>query len=140
MRLLLVRKEFSPESTIGELSIDDVFECFTLEDAVRPVKIQGKTAIPEGSYEVAITFSNRFQRLLPLLLDVPDFEGVRIHPGNTPRDTEGCILVGTTKGPQPDFIGNSRAAFGILFAKLEVALQQGKVFIDVTGQLDGRPR
>ena len=132
MILQLVRKEFRDESTIGELSIDNVFECFTLEDAVRPVKIPGRTAIPAGTYEVAVTFSDKFQKLLPLLMNVPNFEGVRIHPGNRPEDTEGCILVGTTKGPEPDFIGNSRAAFAELFPKIQAATAGEKVFIDIT--------
>jgi hypothetical protein len=97
VELRLTRKEFTDRSTIGELHVNGVFECFTLEDTVRPVKIKGETAIPEGRYEVVVNFSERFQRPLPLLLNVPNFEGVRIHPGNTDKDTEGCILVGWTK-------------------------------------------
>jgi hypothetical protein len=131
MILRLIRKHFSEQSTIGELFIDDARECFTLEDAVRPVKIPGATAIPAGTYEIAVTFSNRFQRALPLLLGVPNFEGIRIHPGNRPEDTEGCILVGQTKGPEGDFIGASRAAFAPLFAKIQDGLQREKVFIEI---------
>lgn len=134
MKLQLVRKVFSPESTVGELFIGEAFECFTLEDAVRPVKIAGKTAIPAGTYEVTVTFSNRFGKLLPLLMGVPNFEGVRIHPGNRPEDTEGCILVGTAKGPQANFISNSRAAFNVLFRKIQAAIQQEKVFIEINEQ------
>ena len=133
MQLQLIRKRLSPESTIGDLLVDQTFECFTLEDPLRPEKIPGKTAIPAGTYEVAVTFSNRFGRPLPLLLNVPAFEGVRIHPGNTPHDTEGCILVGSTVGPAPNFIGNSRAAFDALFPKIEAAVRQGKVFIEISG-------
>jgi uncharacterized protein DUF5675 len=131
MKLRLTRKEFHDESTIGELSVDNVFECFTLEDAVRPVKIPGRTAIPAGTYEVAVTFSNKFQKVLPLLMNVPDFEGVRIHPGNRPADTEGCILVGKSKGPEEDFIGDSRTAFAVLFPKIQAATAQEKVFIEI---------
>jgi hypothetical protein len=98
---------------------------------VRAVKIHGKTAIPEGIYEVIINFSSRFKKPLPRLLKVPNFEGILIHPGNTSRDTEGCILVGTTKSK--DFVGNSRAAFKTLFAKLEAALKKEKIFIQVIG-------
>lgn len=83
---------------IGELTIDGVHQCFTLEDKVREKKIFGKTAIPPGRYEVTVSFSNHFQKKLPLLMNVPNFEGVRIHSGNTAKDTEGCILVGMTKG------------------------------------------
>lgn len=131
MNLKLVRRTLTEQSTIGTLSINGVFECLTLEDRVRPVKIHGATAIPAGIYEVAITFSDRFKKPLPLLLNVPNFSGIRIHPGNTAEDTEGCILVGTTE--RKDFIGNSRAAFRALFTKLEAALKKEKVFIEVGG-------
>ena len=92
MELRVERTDFSETSTIGKLYVDDQFECYTLEDKVRPVKIKGKTAIPAGRYEVIVNFSQRFGRMLPLFLNVPNFEGVRIHPGNTAADTEGCIL------------------------------------------------
>lgn len=129
MDLNVKRVEFSEESTIGELSIGGQFECYTLEDKVRPVKIKGKTAIPAGRYEVIINFSQRFQRQLPLLLKVPDFEGVRIHPGNTAANTEGCLLVGETK--EENFVGHSRAAFNRLFEKMKVASQTEKIFIEI---------
>jgi len=106
-------------STIGELTIDGKFECYTLEDKEREVKIKSETAIPKGTYKVIINQSNRFKKLLPLLLNVPNFEGVRIHPGNTNHDTEGCILVGRTRSK--DFIGQSRKAFASLFAKMKEA-------------------
>jgi hypothetical protein len=131
MNLKVVRKTFTEQSTVGELSVNGKFECFTLEDKVRAVKIHGATAIPEGIYEVAITFSEKFQKQLPLLLKVPNYEGVRIHSGNTAADTEGCILVGSSKGP--DFVGNSRAAFKALFPKIEAALKKEKVFIQIVG-------
>lgn len=131
MDLSLIRRTFTDRSTIGDLSIDGAFECFTLEDCVREVKIPGKTAIPYGRYHVVIDYSLRFKRLLPLLLDVPGFTGIRIHPGNTDADTEGCILVGLTEGR--DSIGNSRAAFNALFQKLQTELSQDHgVFINIT--------
>ena len=68
-----------------------------MEDTVRDEKIAGKTAIPEGTYEVVVNRSPRFKRDLPLLLNVPNFEGIRIHRGNTAKDTNGCILVGENK-------------------------------------------
>lgn len=105
-------------STIGELLINGIFECFTLEDTERKVKIKGETAIPKGTYKVIINESNRFKRLLPLLIDVPDFEGVRIHSGNSNHDTEGCILVGKTRNK--NYIGQSRKAFDKLFKKMQV--------------------
>lgn len=106
-------------SVIGEMLIDGIFECFTLEDAERQVKIKGETAIPKGTYRVIINESNRFKRLLPLLIDVPNFEGVRIHAGNSNHDTEGCILVGQTRNK--NYIGQSRKAFDKLFKKMQAA-------------------
>jgi hypothetical protein len=129
MELKVLRKELTARSTIGELHVDGKFECFTLEDAVRPVKIKGVTAIPAGVYEVVVNFSQRFQRLLPLLLNVPNFDGVRIHAGNTDADTEGCLLVGKTKAA--DFIGASRAAFDAVFAKIQRAAAREKIFIEI---------
>ena len=131
MNLRLVRKTFTEESTIGTLSVNGQTQCFTLEDKVRAIKVFGKTAIPAGIYEVTITFSDKFQKPLPLLLNVPNFAGVRIHSGNTAADTEGCILVGTTQGK--DMVGGSRAAFKALFPQIEAALKKEKIFIEVVG-------
>lgn len=117
MQITVKRLYKTDISTIGELLIDGVFECFTLEDAERKVKIKAETAIPKGSYKVIINESNRFKRLLPLLLNVPDFEGVRIHSGNSNHDTEGCILVGQTRNK--NYIGQSRKAFDKLFKKMQ---------------------
>ncbi len=97
MNLFLQRIAQTPEYTIGRLYINDNFFCNTLEDAVREQKIAGQTAIPEGTYTVIVNKSPRFKRDLPLLLDVPNFEGIRIHRGNTAKDTSGCILVGENK-------------------------------------------
>ena len=97
MNLFLQRIAQTPEYTIGRLYIDEKFFCHTLEDAVREEKIAGKTAIPAGTYQVIVNRSSKFKRDLPLLLDVPDFEGIRIHRGNTAKDTSGCILVGENK-------------------------------------------
>lgn len=109
----------SENSTIGEMTVDGKWECYTLEDKEREIKIKSETAIPKGTYKVIINQSNRFKKLLPLLLNVPNFEGVRIHPGNSNHDTEGCILVGRTRSK--DFIGQSRKAFESLFAKMKLA-------------------
>jgi hypothetical protein len=118
--LIVVKRLYKGEnSVIGEMTVDGIFECFTLEDVERPVKIKGETAIPKGTYKVIINQSNRFKRLLPLLLNVPGFEGVRIHSGNTNHNTEGCILVGQTR--HKEFIGQSRKAFNKLFAKMQKA-------------------
>lgn len=117
MNLTLIRKDFTEISTIGDLLIDGEFFCYTLEDTVRDKKVFGKTAIPYGTYDVEVTWSPRFQKYMPLIVDVPEFVGVRIHTGNTAQDTEGCILVGFTKGY--DFIGGSRKAFAALMNKIK---------------------
>jgi hypothetical protein len=123
MKLTVTRKTFTTQSTIGELTVSGAFECFTLEDPVRPKKIRGVTAIPAGRYGVEITFSPKFGTDLPLLLDVPEFEGVRIHPGNSAADSEGCLLVGKSKAI--DWIG-SRAAFRGLCSKIAAAKKGGQ--------------
>lgn len=129
MELKLVRSQYSPTSTLGELHVDGTFECFTLEDRVRSAKVAGATAIPPGRYEVSVTWSNRFKRPLPLLMDVPNYTGVRIHTGNKADDTEGCILVGRKR--LDDFVGESKLAFDPLFAKIEDALRREKVFVEI---------
>lgn len=119
MTITIKRLYKSENSTIGEMTIDGKWECYTLEDKERDIKIKSETAIPKGTYKVIINQSNRFKRLLPLVLNVPGFEGIRIHPGNTNHDTEGCILVGRTRSK--DFIGQSRKAFASLFIKMQLA-------------------
>lgn len=117
MKLSVTRKYFSNVCTVGELHIGGVFVCYTLEDRLRVLKIDGSTAIPAGLYKLVFDYSERFKRVLPRLLDVPDFTGVRIHPGNTDKDTEGCILVGKTWSGG-DFIGQSGIAFADLIEKI----------------------
>jgi GH24 family phage-related lysozyme (muramidase) len=129
MKINVIRKEYTPKSTIGELYVDGKFECYTLEDRIRALKVPGTTAIPSGNFEVVVTWSNRFKRPLPLLMNVPNYEGVRIHTGNKHEDTEGCLLVGKTK--QRDFVGGSKDAFTELLPKIQEALQREKVFLDI---------
>ena len=100
MKLVLIRHARRADYTIGRLEDENGMKiCDTLEPIWRnydggELKIPKKSAIPEGSYRVVVTKSQRFGKYLPLLVGVPGFEGVRIHAGNTSRDTEGCILVG----------------------------------------------
>lgn len=133
MILTIKRKWFTDKSSIGELSIDGEFQCFTLEDAERFEKIHGETAIPCGTYEVRMTYSPRFKQAMPILIGVPNFEGVRIHWGNTADDTEGCILLGETRGH--DFIGRSRDAYNAFMIQLRKglagAVDDGKVFLTI---------
>ena len=119
MLIEVKRLEFKDTHTVGKLYINGVYECFTLEDAVRNgTKIIGKTAIPIGTYKVIIDASTRFKQDMPHILDVPDFTGVRIHSGNTSADTDGCILLGSTWAGK-DFIGNSKIAYKKFFDKLK---------------------
>lgn len=118
------------KATIGRLSINGVFQCLTLEDVDRRLenggeKIPCQTAIPRGRYRVIIDYSAHFNKSLPHVMDVPGFVGVRIHPGNTDKDTEGCILVGDQQ-INDDFISNSRLAFDRLFEILTEALAHGE--------------
>ena len=125
MELLLIRESFFPMATLGRLFVDEMEECETLEDKVRPEgeKVPGQTAIPYGRYRVVIDFSMRFQKPMPHLLNVPMFEGIRIHAGNTYHDTEGCILVGKSDMRRGVIIGGtSKPAYDRLFAKIDTAL------------------
>ncbi len=117
MKLRLERTTQFPSCIIGKLYIDGVFECFTLEDLERTHKLEGETAIPCRTYQVVIDQSQRFGRIMPHLLEVPGFSGIRIHSGNTDKDTEGCILVGLHAGP--GYLEKSHLAFDSLFTKLE---------------------
>ena len=97
MKITLNRIFKGDQYTIGKMYIDGIYFCDTLEDPVRPEKIKHETAIPAGTYNVILNRSNRFKKILPLLLNVPNYEGIRIHSGNTKEDTSGCILVGENK-------------------------------------------
>lgn len=140
--LVLHRRFRGPDYTIGKLywqnGSKEVYICDILEDTVRNklvsnlnnfVKVFGKTAIPYGTYEIVRSYSNRFKKNLPLLLNVPHFEGVRIHAGNTADDTEGCLLPGfnRVKGKVVD----SRKAFKDLDDRIVKWLKTGKVYIQI---------
>lgn len=136
MEITVKRKFKGNNYTIGSLYIDDKYFCDTLEDIDRgltdnmtdsyisTVKVVDQTAIPTGSYKVTITYSNRFQKLLPLINNVKGFSGIRIHSGNTKEDTSGCILVGfnTEKGK----VVNSKVTFNKLFNILQDTLNNGE--------------
>lgn len=126
MEILVKRCFCCAEYTVGALHLNGQYFCDTLEDAVRAegVKVPGRTAVPAGRYRVELTESPRFKRVMPLLMDVPGFSGVRIHPGNCAADTEGCLLVGfnQVKGR----LTASKATFQKLFEKLWAADQAGE--------------
>ena len=119
MLIEVKRFEFKDTHTVGKMYVNGVYECYTLEDAVRNgTKVLGKTAIPIGTYKLIIDASTRFKQDMPHILNVPDFTGVRIHAGNTSADTDGCILVGSSWTGK-DFIGNSKIAYKKFFDKLK---------------------
>lgn len=137
----LHRKWLKKGYTISPLSIDGNRICEVLEDEDRGLKqtdsldvilskkIKGKTAIPVGTYEIKITYSPRFKKNLPLLLNVPGYDGVRIHSGNTAEDTDGCILCG--KNTEVGKVTNSRFWTGKVIEAIEKALKSGRVFINI---------
>lgn len=120
MLLTLLRQPSWRETTLGQLWVDGAFECWSLEDQVRhAAKVPGETAIPAGRYRVRMTWSKRFGCMMPLVEGVPGFEGIRIHPGNTAADTEGCILVGD-RVVDAGRIAESRVAYERLVAGIEM--------------------
>ena len=127
--------------TIGRLYIDGKYFCDTIEDKdrglnnkmsasdIQKVKVYGETAIPTGTYQVVITYSNRFKRNMPLLINVPGFAGIRIHTGNTAKDTDGCIIVGKNK-----VVGKvleSKDTYVKLFEVLTKLCSKSKVYITI---------
>lgn len=109
IKLLLVRKYKLNNYTIGKLYINGEYFCDTMEDKdrgltqnmslqeIKCIKVYGETAIPYGTYDVTITYSPKFKKDLPSINKVPGYEGIRIHSGNTAKDSLGCILVGFNK-------------------------------------------
>lgn len=140
MKLTLKRIALRPTYTIGKLYIDDAYFCDTLEDTVRDTnksgkfdngeqKIKGKTAIPYGTYEIKWTYSPRFKKYTPQLMNVPSFEGIRVHTGNTSADTEGCLILGENK--QVGKVLNSRATINKFYPIIKEACSNGKVTIEI---------
>ena len=131
MKLELVRIANRPTYCIGKLYIDGVWFCDTIEDTDRGLddsmsvdeilkkKIKGETAIPTGIYKIEITYSPKYKRMMPLILGVKGYSGIRIHSGNTSKDTEGCLLVG--RNTVVGMVTESRNTYQRLFAKLQKA-------------------
>jgi hypothetical protein len=131
MNWLVERGKGDGTAVLGELLIGGVHECWTLEPA---------DPIDAGTYDLAVDWSDRFQRLMPHVMNVPNHTGIRIHWGNWAKDTEDCLLVGTVKGT--DFVGHSVAEFDILFQKLQDALAEGPVtitYVDYDPNLPNAP-
>lgn len=128
MELELKRKWMTSQATCGELLVDGYFTAFTLE---LPIK-DGRpgSAIPLGRYPIIITYSPKFERDMPLLLNIPGRSDIRIHWGNTEQDTEGCILVGHNH--LQDTVGESRLAFNNLYPQIEGPAKAGDCWITLT--------
>ena len=140
MKITLKRVALRDTYTIGKLYIDGSYFCDTIEDKVRDlnkdgvfdngeVKIKGKTAIPYGTYEVVWSYSPRFGKFTPRLLNVNSFDGVLIHSGNTAEDTEECIIVGQNK--EVGKVLNSRETVNKLYPIIEDACKKEKVELEV---------
>lgn len=139
MELKLRRIAKRDTYTIGKLYVNDKYFCDTLEDKdrgltsnmtveeIKSKKVYGKTAIPTGKYQVIYSYSSRFKKYLPLLLNVKGYEGIRIHSGNTAEDTLGCVLVG--KNSVVGKVVESRTTYDKLAKILEQACKQEKVYI-----------
>ena len=138
--LKIARRWFSKESTIGELiSPPGYLLAFTLEDHCPSpyVKTPGKTCIPPGRYQVVRRPSKRFApRQMLRLLEVPQFEGVLVHEGNTAADTEGCIIVG--KARMLDKVLYSVDALRFVDEAIDQYLAKGDVWVTIAGE-PGQP-
>ena len=140
MKLTLKRIALRSTYTIGRLYVDGNYFCDTLEDTVRDLnkngkfdngekKVYAKTAIPYGTYEIKWTYSPRFKKYTPQLMNVPSFEGIRIHAGNTSADTEGCLLLGQNK--KVGMVLNSRVTINKFYPMVKKACSKGKVTIEI---------
>ena len=134
--LEVIRDDLQPDFTRGTLTVDGLPCGFTCEDTDRGLvqthslqkiaagKIRGRTAIPLGTYTVALTYSPKYKRIMPLVCEVPGFRGIRIHSGNSAADTEGCLLVGTVRTATG--VGNSRVGITALNLLLQAAVDAGR--------------
>ena len=138
MKLDVVRTQFGKDATNGMLFVDGVFECFTLEDEVRDIKVMSETAIPLGEYEIKFRnvggfdtkykarYGSTFHKGMLELQDVPNFKYILIHTGNSDQHTAGCLLIGETqqdldKG-KDGFVGGSGDAYKKFYPKVRDAL------------------
>lgn len=140
MRLTLKRIANKKDYCIGKLYINGKYFCDTLEDVdrglddsmteeeIKEKKVYGKTAIPTGIYTVLLTYSPKYKKVMPLINNVKGYSGIRIHSGNTAKDTLGCLLVG--KNTQVGMVTDSRNTYNALYKRL---LQKGsnKITIEI---------
>ena len=119
-------------NNIGDFFIDGEFFCYTLEDKIRysGQKVYGETAIPDGRYKVVLTMSNRFKRIMPLLVNVPNFEGIRLHGGNTAENSHGCPLIAFNTDNVKIWSSAERALTRLL-QEFEAENPEGEIFITI---------
>lgn len=132
MVIEVIRKIELNDCQIGEILVDGKHFGYTLEDISRDEKVYGATAIPSGKYNVIVDYSEHFNKFLPHVLNVPRFAGIRIHGGNTAKDTEGCILVGLDEWPAMHKISNCAVAI----SKLTLLIKAAKIAILYVGTQD----
>jgi hypothetical protein len=113
----IIREKKTTRSVLGYMKHNNQFLCYTLENASK--------CIPAGKYKLAMTYSSKFKKLMPEILNVPNRTGIRIHSGNIPEDSDGCILVGEREFGVDDFIKNSK----ITLAKILPILEDEKEII-----------
>ena len=141
MNIQLKRIAKKKTYTVGKLYLDGVYFCDTIEDKdrglnqtmsindIKKKKVYGKTAIPTGTYKIVIDYSNRFKKNMAHILNVPGYEGIRIHTGNSAKDSLGCIIVGKNK-----VVGKvieSRNTYNQLFPILQKAFKEGEIKITI---------
>lgn len=136
MRIRVERKWMDDEVTLSKVFIDGVFVCFGIEDPIRSVKVKGKTGIPSGQYKLGMryspSFSPKYKHDMLWVKDVPGFEYILIHPGNTVEDTDGCLLLGSKLGVVNNRIAMvaSMAAYNKFYGMVAGAVKKGDVVID----------
>lgn len=140
MRITLVRIANRPTYCIGKLYVDGKYFCDTIEDTDRGLsdemdekdilkqKIKGQTAIPTGIYHIYLTYSPKYKKIMPLIANVKGYQGIRIHSGNTSKDTEGCLILG--KNTKVGMVTESRKMFNAFF-RLLMQAEQSKIIIDI---------
>lgn len=142
MKLKLIRSVDNGKATLGTLSIDNNFRCFILEDEHRDVKLKGETRIPAGTYKITLrtegTWNERMKKHSNItirdihkgmlwLRDVPNFEYILIHPGNSEKDTAGCLLPGYSATIDPAIsITSSTVAYIDLYRLCIKAFEAGE--------------
>lgn len=127
---ILVRRETPADFFVmGVMYVNGKKFCDTLEDPPRETKVPAKTGIPVGRYEISMTYSNRFKKVMPLVVNVPGFSGIRIHGGRNENDTEGCILVGYRASL--GVLGGGPPVSAVLSEIISKVIASEKVFITI---------